>query len=93
METRGAYQTFTNVMDDGIAAIILTVIGFVNLLCILSGWNKLKRWTLVSTAFMWGLFWAAFLFREIAGYPNSGWIFTIGLLGAIIYEAAREDFK
>ncbi|MBC1801133.1 hypothetical protein [Listeria booriae] len=93
METKGAYATFTNVMDDGHATAILLAVGILYILCVLFDWNKLRRWAIVGMSFIWLVFFAAFLLRELGGYPNSGWIFTLGLNLAIIYEAVKEDFE
>lgn len=93
METKGAYESFTNVMDDNQAALILIFVGVMYVLCVIFNWNKLRRWAIVAMSFIWLVFFTAFLLREIGGYPNSGWIFTSGLNLAILYEAVKEDFE
>ncbi|MBC2241802.1 hypothetical protein HCB35_15100 [Listeria booriae] len=93
METKGAYENFTNVMDDNQAAVVLIVVGAMYILCVVFNWNRLRRWAIVAMSFIWLIFCAAFFFRELGGYTNSGWIFTIGLNAAIIYEAVKEDFE
>ncbi|EUJ26144.1 hypothetical protein MFLO_14357 [Listeria floridensis FSL S10-1187] len=93
MATKTVYQPLTDLMDDQVIASIMAGIGFLNILCLLTGKNRVRRWVVIAMAFMWALFFAAFFSQELGGHPNSGWIFILGLNTAILYEAATEDFR
>ncbi|MBC1919432.1 hypothetical protein HB825_03685 [Listeria booriae] len=92
LETRGAYIYLVSYLDDYAVSALLIALAVIYAAATLMNWRKTKRLFLVSLQFVWSLFFFSFLIREIAGYPNTAWVFILGLNLLIYFESRTGDY-
>lgn len=88
-----AGSEFFNWIDTPIGGLSLVLIGTLTLLAIfMQAWG-LRLAMLVINGALYTMFFATFLFRELAGYHNMTWILSLGAFIATLGIAYKEARK
>lgn len=89
---KGGYSILAETLNEKFVAVVLLIVGLGNILIALLDKTKFKRLGLVSMQFVWLVFFFGFLLKQLSGETTSGWVFILGLIIAMFYEALRGDF-
>lgn len=88
-----AGSEFFTWIDTPLGGLSLVIIGVLTMLSIFTRAWGLRLVMLVINGALYTMFFATFLFRELAGYHNMAWIFSLGAFVATLGIAYKEAQK